>query len=123
MICERSLDVAAFAPMKTHDIYCIKRKASILVIIDKDYLLLYLLVCLFVCSIIFTVRITLLTNICPQSSSVNSNFKRTLSKMNFASYDTVKCTAHLRVIYITLHHITLIFAYIYNRAILGIFTV
>lgn len=81
MICERSLDEAAFAPMKTHDLDCIKRKASsILVIIDEDYLLFYLLVCLFVCSIIFTVQITLLTNICPQSSSVNSNFKRTLTQ-------------------------------------------
>ena len=80
MICERSLDVAAFAPMKTHDLYCIKRKASsILVIIDEDYLLFYLLVCL-VCSIIFTGQITLLTNICPQSSSVNSNVKRTLTQ-------------------------------------------
>lgn len=74
MICERSLDVAAFAPMKTHDLYCIKRKASsILVIIDEDNLLFYLLVCLFV-------QITLLTNICPQSSSVNSNFKGTLTQ-------------------------------------------
>ena len=108
MICQRSLDVAAFAPMKTHNLYCIKRKASsILVIIDEDYLLFYLLVSL-ICLFNYVYgQITLLTNICPQSSSVNSNFKRTLSKMNFASSDTVKCTAHLRVIYITLHHTTL----------------
>lgn len=59
------------SPMITHDLSCIKRKASILIIIDGDYLLFYLLVCL---SIIFTVQITLLSIICPNSSSDNANF-------------------------------------------------